>query len=259
MNHLGAILQKIHEPRITKISMKMKILFNPQEPTIGLNYNANTRILSMNIDLHYTETAMPSPFTYNFFVTGCTVVILTVSDASSDENVVILTIHVKQLLLQCFTRTFNIQFSCYFLPPEFFLVCFFIVFPLPVIDYFIFAKPIDHFFLLVVGQIGIFVLLPLNIWRALFFGQFSIIVTTLGMTLKIWDFLLGPLGFLSIISMVIRVSFWSSYSYWTGTLRLSWLCDLRPFLGRHLPNVGLPHINLEQKWRADDCPLPFIV
>ena len=157
------------------------------------------------------------------------------------------------------TRTFNIQFSCYFLPPEFFLVCFFIVFPLPVIDYFIFAKPIDHFFLLVFGQIGIFVLLPLNIWRALCFGQFSIIVTTLGMTLKIWDFLLGPLGFLSIISMVIRVSFWSSYSYWTGTLRLSWLCDLRPFLGRHLPNVGLPHINLEQKWRADDCPLPFIV
>ena len=106
MNHLGAILQKIHEPRITKISMKMKILFNPKEPTIRLNYNANTRILSMNIDLHYTETAMPSPFTYNFFVTGCTVVILTVSDASSDENVVILTIHVKQLLLQCFGHTY---------------------------------------------------------------------------------------------------------------------------------------------------------
>ena len=111
------------------------------------------------------------------------------------------------------TRTFNIQFSWYFLPPEFFLVCFFIVFPLPVIDYFIFAKPIDHFFLLVFGQIGIFVLLFLNIWRALCFGQFSIIVTTLWMTLKIWDFLLVPLGFLSIISMVIRVSFWSSYSY----------------------------------------------
>ena len=195
MNHLGAILQKIHEPRITKISMKMKISFNPKGPTIRLNYNANTRILSMNIDWHYTETAMPSPFTYNFFVTGCTVVILTVTKMSSFWRYTSNNFCFNVLA----TRTFNIQFSCYFLPPEFFLVCFFIVFPLPVIDYFIFAKPIDHFFLLVFGQIGIFVLLPLNIWRALCFGQFSIIVTTLGMTLKIWDFKLGPLGFLSII------------------------------------------------------------